>query len=83
MADQRGVGGLHHDLPAERAGVQVNDVIVALDGRRPVTGVSLREVLAGKKLGDSLTLDLIRGGKPMQLTAQFEEPIYGPGRSAR
>jgi S1-C subfamily serine protease len=48
------------DSPAARAGVQAGDIVIALDGER-ITGMdSLAQALSRRKLGDSVTLRLIR-----------------------
>ncbi len=54
------------DSPAERAGIQVGDMITALDGVTLVDA-SLAELVAGYRPGDVVTLTLLRGGREMDL----------------
>ncbi|MCB9898960.1 MAG: PDZ domain-containing protein [Planctomycetes bacterium] len=53
-------------LPAAAAGVLEHDVIVSLDGQ-PVPSSGLREALAGRKAGDTLTLGVLRAGESLDL----------------
>jgi len=63
------------DGPAARAGVQQRDIIVALEGRplprfspaRVATTFLEREILL-RAPGDTLTLGLVRGGAPLEVT---------------
>jgi serine protease Do len=53
--------------PAERAGVRVEDLVVALDGA-PVTGVAdLQRLLGGERIGARLALDVVRGARTLRL----------------
>lgn len=57
--------------PAEAAGVQTGDVIVALDGS-PVSGASdVPRLLARTKPGESVKLDVQRAGQPRTLEAKL------------
>ncbi len=65
---------LFRDSPADRAGLERYDVIVEADGEKVSgdVGVFTRHV-RDKKTGDSLHLNLIRGGKPMNVTVALEQ----------
>jgi serine protease Do len=59
--------------PAERAGLEPGDVITGADGR-PVRDLHhLHELLAHRKLGESLPLRVWREGRTFTLTAELEE----------
>ncbi|MCC7330671.1 MAG: DegQ family serine endoprotease [Gammaproteobacteria bacterium] len=58
---------------AEKAGVQVGDVIVAVDGEPVRSASSLRATIGVKRSGDKVQLDLIREGKKRSVTAQLDE----------
>lgn len=63
------VQGVFEGSPAERAGVRVNDRIVAVDGL-PVEGFSqdaIAKLIIGP-LGSSVSLKLMRAGKPLEVT---------------
>jgi S1-C subfamily serine protease len=46
--------------PAEKAGIDVGDVIVGFDGTDVTTDDQLREAILGKKAGDEATVDVVR-----------------------
>jgi S1-C subfamily serine protease len=59
--------------PANRAGLLTGDMIVALDGQ-PVTGADdLIRLLTGERIGKSVTIDVLRLGKPRQFSLVPEE----------
>lgn len=60
---------------AEKAGVQVGDVIVAVDGET-ITGASkLRATIGVKRQGDKVRLDVLRDGKRRSLVATLDERV--------
>ncbi len=59
--------------PAERAGVQAGDVLVALDGA-PIDGLrDLSETLKGHAPGDTVRITLRRDGRTQELTTTLAE----------
>lgn len=48
------------DSPAEQAGLQVGDVIVAVDGQQLDSGDELADIIAGYEPGDRITLEVER-----------------------
>ncbi len=67
--------GVFVDSPADRAGVEPGDIIIAVNGR-PVHQVrNVLEMIASHKPGDRVTLELLRGQEKLQLTlATTERP---------
>lgn len=65
--------------PAERAGVQPDDVLVAVDDHAPVTYDTLRTAIHSKPEGEAIHLRVIREGEPMtiSLTAEVDEAPRG------
>ncbi len=60
--------------PADKAGIEVGDVIVAVNGD-PIRGSSeLRNYIGLLRIDSKIKLKLVRDGKPMQLTAVIEAP---------
>jgi hypothetical protein len=59
--------------PAERAGLQANDIVVMVDGNRVSDPSSMQNYVDSKNPGDTLTLDVMRwnggGWSPVQLSA--------------
>ncbi len=53
--------------PAEMAGLQVGDIITRVDGKIIEQFDDLTEHIYGK-IGEPITLDVLRGGQPLQIT---------------
>lgn len=64
------------DTPADRAGLQAQDLIVTLDGK-PVKGLSLTDVLdvMRGKPGTTITLTIVRKEKPQPFDVDIERDI--------
>ena len=58
---------------AEKAGIEVGDVIVSVDGQRIKGASDLRNAIGLKRSGDSVRVDIIRDGKRRQLSAMLSE----------
>jgi serine protease Do/serine protease DegQ len=58
---------------AEKAGVQVGDVIVAIDGENVASAAGLRTMIGVKRSGESVKIDLLRDGKRRTVTAKLDE----------
>ena len=54
-------------LPAEKAGMQVGDIIVAVAGEPVTLEIDLRNRIYFHKPGDMVTLDVLRAGKMMHV----------------
>jgi membrane-associated protease RseP (regulator of RpoE activity) len=59
--------------PAANAGLEVGDVLTAIDGKPVKSSWSLRELIAPRKGGDVVTLDVVRDGSRRQLQATLAE----------
>lgn len=59
--------------PAARAGVQQGDVIVKVNGQDVTPDNTLSYIVSSQSVGSRVTLDVIRNGKPMTLTAVLAE----------
>ena len=60
------------DSPAEKAGVEVGDVIVSVAGQRINDSSSLRLIVSGNKPGVQIDLDVMRDNKRVTLKAMLE-----------
>ena len=58
--------------PAEKAGLQTGDVIVALDGDAVRTSSQLRNVIGSRQPGSKLNLTVLRKGNKVELTAVLD-----------
>ncbi len=61
------------ESPARRAGLQANDVIVAVDGRPIEQSNELQRVIATRQPGETVTVDVIRYGERRQFRVQLAE----------
>lgn len=59
--------------PAERAGVQAQDIIVAIDGQRIATVGDLRRELFRKRPGDTVRVEVVRDGRRLTLPIVLTE----------
>jgi serine protease Do len=59
--------------PADKAGVQPGDVVLAVNGKAVDGAVDLRRTLGALKPGTAVTLQINRQGKPLTLTANLSE----------
>jgi len=66
---------------AEKAGIEVGDVIVKVDEKAVSSASELRATIGLKRSGDSVRIDLIREGKRIHIKAELDE-IDGPGQVA-
>ncbi|MCL1909129.1 MAG: trypsin-like peptidase domain-containing protein [Holophagaceae bacterium] len=57
------IEGVEKSSPADKAGLQRLDVIVGVDGRPIKEGTDLVEVIASRRQGEVVKLEIIRGGR--------------------
>lgn len=62
------------DSPAAQAGIQVGDVITAVNGAE-VTSSSLVELVGNSEVGDQLTMTIYRQGQTLDITVTVGEKI--------
>ncbi|HEX2253086.1 MAG TPA: PDZ domain-containing protein [Thermoanaerobaculia bacterium] len=67
------VGRVEPNSPAERAGLQVGDVITHLDGQTVGTTFDLVRKVGERKEGDVVGLEVVRGGRVEMLSATVVE----------
>ncbi|MBX6362981.1 MAG: Do family serine endopeptidase [Gemmatimonadetes bacterium] len=61
------------DMPAARAGLQVGDVVTAVDDQPIETSVQLQTALAQRKPGDVVTLTIYRNRSPRKVQVKLGE----------
>ena len=61
------------DSPAEQSGLQVNDIITAVNGNAITGSTDLVNTVKSAAIGDELTLSVYRQGKEMELTLTVGE----------
>lgn len=58
---------------AEKAGLKPGDVITAINGRPVHTASAVRNEIGLLRVGEQVKLEILRNGKPMQITASVSE----------
>jgi S1-C subfamily serine protease len=66
-ADGAVVTGVLKGLPADEAGLKVNDVVLAADGAPVVDPTSFNEILNRVPAGGSITLSELRAGERLEV----------------
>jgi serine protease Do len=62
--------GVEPGTPAERAGLKMGDVIVALDGKAITTPDQMVGIISDTEIGRTIKVDFVRDGKPMSADVQ-------------
>jgi serine protease Do len=60
------------DSPAEKAGIQLEDIIVSINNQRVDSSSRLRLIVSGTKPGSQIPIDVMRGGKRLTVNATLE-----------
>ena len=61
--------------PADKAGIQVNDIITAVDGNSVSSGEALSIMINSYNIGDQITLTIKRGNSSVSISVTLEERI--------
>ncbi len=59
--------------PADKAGIQVNDIITAVDGNSVSSGEALSIMINSYNIGDQITLTIKRGNSSVSISVTLEE----------
>lgn len=62
------IAAVDHDAPAGKAGLRSNDVIVQMNGKKAQHAEDLRETLHKMSPGQTVTLEVLREGRPLQIS---------------
>lgn len=74
------IGDIEDGSPADKAGVRVGDIIIAIDGKDVESSWDLRKALQDKKDGDSVRIEVIRGRARQTIVATVVERDFPGGR---
>ena len=69
------VKAVSEDSPAEKAGLQVNDIITAVNGKEISGRTGLSEAVSAASVGDTLTLTIYRQGNTISVDVTVGEQI--------
>jgi len=69
------VSQVESQSPAEQAGMQVGDVIVAVNGREVESSAQVRNEIGLLRIGSRVKIEMLRNGKPHILTATVQEQV--------
>lgn len=59
------------NLPAAKAGLEIYDVIVECNGRRPMTNTQFSEIMAAALPGDTINVVLVRRGRETEIEVRL------------
>ena len=65
------VAGIYRDGPAAKAGLQPGDLIFSIDGEAAGDGRRSMNQVARTRPGEKISIEVMRNGKPMTLTAEI------------
>ena len=65
------VAGIYRDSPAQRAALQPGDIILSIDGEPAGDGRRSMNQVARTQPGEKITIEVLRGGEPLELTAEI------------
>ncbi|MDG1950180.1 MAG: trypsin-like peptidase domain-containing protein, partial [bacterium] len=71
--DQPGEVAVFPDSPADKAGLQAQDVIIAVNGVDLTETIALAEAVSAYRPGETITLSVLRDGEVIELEATLEE----------
>lgn len=72
------ISGILKDGPADRAGIQLGDVILAIDGERVENSPKILSLVATKEPGSQIEIELFRAEKNITLTSDVDERPSDP-----
>jgi serine protease Do len=76
------LGDVFPNTPAAVAGLRIGDVVVSLDGKRMENGRQFEVNLYRRAVGDTVMLEVFRGGQPMKFPVAVAEREDDPARFA-
>src|SRR4029079_19174047 len=69
------------DGPAEKAGLEENDIIQTIDGQNIANYAALVRAIRGKNDGDKMKLTVLRGSETKDIEITLENRPGGPSRT--
>ncbi|MDO8570687.1 MAG: trypsin-like peptidase domain-containing protein [Candidatus Daviesbacteria bacterium] len=63
------------DSPAQKAGIEIGDIITKIDGKNVLSETQITDLVNGKKIGDTISLTLWNNGKERSVLVTLQELI--------
>ena len=60
--------------PADKAGLKVGDIVIKANGKKVTKSADLRNAIGLIRIGDKVTMNILRNGKPKTIRAVIGEP---------
>lgn len=76
------ISGVIPNSPAFKGGLKNNDVIISIDGKNIPDVREIQSFIRSQKIGDKMTVKILREGKEQQITVTLEEMPSGNIRSS-
>ncbi|MGD9693725.1 MAG: PDZ domain-containing protein [Phycisphaerales bacterium] len=67
------ISGVTKGMPAEKAGLKKNDIVVKIEGNAGASSEQLSEAIRSRKPGDEISLGVMREGKPVEIKVTIGE----------
>lgn len=74
---------LHKSSPAKKAGMQVGDVVISINGKTIRDQSEMKFRLATVPMGQSAVISVLRKGKPIELNVEAVSPPEDPPRAEK
>lgn len=72
---KQGIPAIVKNSPADKVGLQVNDIIIAIDKKKLNVDYDLRTAISDRSIGDVLEMEVLRNKEIMNISLTLEEYI--------
>ena len=69
------VRNMWEDSSAYRAGMQLNDIILSIDGKEISDAAQLQRLVVGLKVGSTVTVEVLRNGRRVSLKVPVQKYV--------
>ena len=77
------VARVENDSPAEKADMQVGDVIIAVNGKDATSSAQVRNEIGLLRIGEQVSINVLRNGKERTLKATVEDKVMKTVQGAK
>jgi S1-C subfamily serine protease len=68
---------MYSDSSAYHAGMQLNDIILSVDGKDISDAAQLQRLIIGSKIGSTVTIEVMRNNRRLTLKVPIEKLVAG------